>query len=82
MGYCGMASGEISIRYRDFHHMVRKEYNTPGIIKYPFWQMTAENPEAVYVCANNGETACPKGIEEQSICLNGDIGWVLQQIGN
>lgn len=23
-------------------------YNTLGIIKYPFWQMTAENPRAVY----------------------------------
>ena len=27
--------------------MVRKEHNTPVIIKYPFWQMTAENPQAV-----------------------------------
>lgn len=27
-------------------------YNTPAIIKYPFWQMTAENPNAVYVCIN------------------------------
>ena len=23
-------------------------YNTPGIIKYPFWQMTAQNPRAIY----------------------------------
>ncbi len=29
--------------------------NTPGIIKYPFWQMTAENPRAVYACVNDGE---------------------------
>lgn len=28
--------------------MVRNKHNTPGIIKYPFWQMTAENPKAVY----------------------------------
>ena len=44
--------------------------NTPVIIKYPFWQMTAQNPEAVYVCINYGEAITPKGIEEQSICIN------------
>ena len=27
-------------------------YNTPVIIKYPFWQMTARNPDATYVCIN------------------------------
>ncbi len=48
MGYCGMASGEISIRYREFHHMVRKKRNTPGITKSPFWRMTAEKPQDLY----------------------------------
>lgn len=52
-------------------------YNTPGIIKYPFWQMTAENRNAVYVCVNFGEAVCPKEIETQSICIDGDIGKVL-----
>lgn len=56
--------------------------NTPGIIKYPFWQMTAENPNAVYVCMNYGETICPREIAGQSICIDGDIGEVLQQIRN
>lgn len=56
--------------------------NTPGIIKYPFWRMTAENPNAVYVCINYGEAACPREIEEQSICIDGNIGEVLQQIRN
>lgn len=55
-------------------------YNTPGIIKYPFWQMTAQNPEAVYACVNNGEAACPVEIGRRSICLNGDIGEMLKQI--
>lgn len=50
--------------------------NTPVIIKYPFWQMTAENPKAVYACINYGEAVCPKDIEKQSIYLNGDIGEV------
>ena len=52
-------------------------YNTPGIIKYPFWEMTAENPKAVYACINYGEAACPKEIAHQSICIEGDIGKVL-----
>ncbi|MCD8238936.1 MAG: Sir2 silent information regulator family NAD-dependent deacetylase, partial [Clostridiales bacterium] len=32
--------------------------NTPVIIKYPFMQMTAENPKAVYACVNKGEAFC------------------------
>lgn len=51
-------------------------FNTPGIIKYPFWQMTAENKDAVYACINN-EVYVPKEIESQSICIQNDIGDVL-----
>lgn len=54
-------------------------YNTPGIIKYSFWQMTAANPEAIYACINYGEAVCPHEIEKQSICIDGDIGWVLEK---
>ena len=76
-----------SERYRDFirgHKGMRVLFlelgvggNTPGIIKYPFWQMTAENPQAVYACVNDGEAGCPKGIAGQSVCINGDIREVL-----
>ena len=52
-------------------------YNTPVIIKYPFWQMTAKNPDATYVCINQGQTVCPQEIERQSICLDADIGDIL-----
>ncbi len=55
-------------------------YNTPVIIKYPFWQMTAKNPKAVYACINYGEAVCPKEIEKQSICIDGDIGTVLNDL--
>ena len=54
--------------------------NTPAIIKYPFWQMTAENPKAVYACINYGEAVCPKDIEKQSICLNRDIGEAINDM--
>lgn len=45
---------------------------------YPFWQMTAENPQAVYACVNDGVAGCPKEIAGRSICIDGDIRWVLQ----
>ena len=52
-------------------------YNTPVIIKYPFWQMTAENPGATYACINCGEAFTLEEIEDRSICIDGDIGKVL-----
>ena len=54
--------------------------NTPGVIKYPFWQMTAENPDAVYACINYGEAYVPDEIRKKSICINGDIGEVLDRM--
>lgn len=81
-----------AVRYKHFLQEHQREnilflelgvgMNTPGIIKYPFWRMTAENLKAVYACINYGEAVCPKEIEEQSICIDGDIDWVLQQIRN
>lgn len=55
-------------------------YNTPVIIKYPFWQMTAQNSEAVYACVNYGEAVCPKEIDEQAICIDRDIGEMLSYL--
>ncbi len=55
-------------------------YNTPVIIKYPFWQMTAENPKATYACINYGEAVCPREIERQSICIDSDIGAALKDL--
>ena len=74
-------------RYEDFlrrhegMHLLLLELgvgaNTPVIIKYPFWQMTAKNPKAVYACVNLGEAICPREIAEQSICLDRDIKTAL-----
>ena len=55
-------------------------YNTPVIIKYPFWQMTGNNPRAVYACINYGQAACPSEIEKRSICINEDIAAVLSKL--
>lgn len=52
-------------------------FNTPGIIKLPFWRMTAENPKATYACLNLGEAFCPDEISRQSICMDCDVGRVM-----
>ena len=55
-------------------------YNTPGIIKLPFWQMTAANPNAVYACVNLGDDAVPPEIAERAICIDADIFDVIEQL--
>ncbi len=78
-----------ALRYQDFlngnkdKNIVYLELgvggNTPGIIKYPFWNMTYSNPKAKYICINKGEAVVPKEIENQSICVNNDIWAVLME---
>ncbi len=70
-------------RHKDLHILFFElgvGANTPVIIKYPFWKMTAQNPKAAYVCINNGEAITPKEIETQSICINKDISAVLEAL--
>lgn len=55
-------------------------YNTPSIIKYPFWKMTGLNPSATYACVNTESVQHPMEIAGQSICINLDIGCVLSQL--
>ena len=57
-------------------------YNTPVIIKYPFWQMTAKNPNATYACVNKGQAVCPPEIRHKSICINDDISNVINECIN
>lgn len=55
--------------------------NTPVIIKYPFWRMTERNENAIYACVNDGEATAPRALAKRSICIDADIGSVLQQLG-
>ena len=55
-------------------------YNTPVIIKYPFWQMTAKNPNAIYACINQGQAVCPREIQQQSIYINADIAPIISSL--
>ena len=54
--------------------------NTPGIIKYPFWKMTFENPKALYACINQENAYIPREIQRRAICVTGDIGCVLETL--
>lgn len=54
--------------------------NTPVIIKYPFWKYTHQNRKASYACINMNEAFAPHEIEKQSICIEGDIGSVLESV--
>ena len=55
-------------------------HNTPVIIKYPFWQMTKENPKANYACLSRSDPYCPKPIEKQSVCIDGDFMETLKEL--
>lgn len=54
--------------------------NTPGIIKYPFWKMTYDNPNAMYAAINYGDAYAPDEIRKQSVCINADIGETLAKL--
>lgn len=54
--------------------------NTPAIIKYPFWKMTLNNPDSVYICVNLGEAACPREIEGRSVCIDEDLSKILSDL--
>lgn len=79
-----------ALRYQDFLHLHRGLSvlflelgvggNTPGIIKYPFWEMTCQNPKAVYACINLSEVYIPAEIKKQSVNIAGDIKEVLSYL--
>ena len=81
---------DASIRYSDFINSIKDQkvlylelgvgMNTPGIIKYPFWNMTYENKNSTCVCINYNEAFCPDEIPDRSIIINEDIDKVLDDI--
>ena len=54
--------------------------NTPIWIKYPFQKMTAQNPNASYVCVNLGCAYAPPEIKDQSVCIDSDILTVIDKL--
>ncbi|MDE7340426.1 MAG: Sir2 silent information regulator family NAD-dependent deacetylase [Lachnospiraceae bacterium] len=80
---------EAAGRYQNFLKSMEKKksvflelgvgFNTPGIIKYPFWQMVNEWKNAEYICINAKEAYAPEKIKDRSICVQADIGDVLKR---
>ena len=77
-------------RYQDFlrrHNNMRVLFlelgvggNTPVIIKYPFWQMTAKNERAMYACVNLGEAVAPTEIANRSILIDAGAERVIEAL--
>ena len=61
-------------------------FNTPSIIKYPFWNMAMNYPQTTYVCINKGCSQdgsleqMPKEIRSKAVCIDGDCALVLQEL--
>ena len=55
-------------------------FNTPGIVKFSFWKMTGEWPDATYICLNQGQAYAPDEIKKKSICINGDLKEILAEL--
>lgn len=80
---------EAAKRYQDFlekHKNARTLFlelgvggNTPGIIKYPFWNLVHQNKNAFYVSLNMEKEEIPIELKVRSVLIKGDI---FRTIGN
>ena len=80
---------EAAKRYQDFlekHKNARTLFlelgvggNTPGIIKYPFWNLTYKNKNAFYASLNMEKEEIPIEIKARSVLIKGDI---FRTVGN
>ena len=80
---------EAAKRYQDFlekHKNARTLFlelgvgeNTPGIIKYPFWNLVHQNKNAFYASLNMEKEEIPIEIKARSVLIKGDI---FRTIGN
>lgn len=52
-------------------------FNSPGVIKFPFWNMAAKNPDAVYASVNLTNPCYPALLEDRSIVISRDIDAVI-----
>ena len=81
--HCPVCGKPMTMNLRSDDKFVEDEgwHRAAEIIKYPFWQLTAQNKNAVYACVNLGESYCPDEIVDQSVCVNSDIGKVIKDLG-
>lgn len=81
---------EAARRYQDFlekHKNARTLFlelgvggNTPGIIKYPFWNLTYKNKNAFYASLNMEKEEIPIEIKARSVLIKGDIFRTIEKL--
>ena len=81
---------EAARRYQDFlekHKNARTLFlelgvggNTPGIIKYPFWNLVHQNKNAFYVSLNMEKEEIPIEIKARSVLIKGDIFRTIEKL--
>ena len=81
---------EAARRYQDFlekHKNARTLFlelgvgeNTPGIIKYPFWNLTYKNKNAFYASLNIEKEEIPIEIKARSVLIKGDIFRTIEKL--
>ena len=54
--------------------------NTPGIIKYPFWNLTYKNKNAFYAAVNMEKEEVPAEIKSRSVLIKGDIFKTIENL--
>lgn len=54
--------------------------NTPGIIKYPFWNFVYKNKNAFYAAVNMEEMEVPAEIKACSVLIKGDIFDIIKKL--
>ena len=55
-------------------------YNTPVIIKYPFWREVYRNERATYACLNLTEDPVPEEIRPRSLLIAGDSDRIIREL--
>ncbi|MGN0267042.1 MAG: SIR2 family NAD-dependent protein deacylase [Lachnospiraceae bacterium] len=55
-------------------------FNSPGVIKMPFWNMAAQNPDSVFASVNLTLPCYPLTLQKRSIVLQADIDRVISDL--
>ncbi len=55
-------------------------FNSPGVIKIPFWQMAAENEDAIFASVNLSNPCYPQMLGNRAIVISHDIDDVIRKL--
>ena len=55
-------------------------FNSPGVIKIPFWNMAFQNPEAIFTSVNLTMPCYPAALSSRTIVISADIDAVIRDL--